>query len=126
LRVMAGILGVLVVVALAVLIYLSCGLRQGAILAISNVDFSALPDGIYRGTYQGGRWTNTVEVAVLSGMIRSIRVIKDVQFQLDHVREQVLERIVEEQSTVVDAVSGATVTSKAYMKAVENALTPQE
>lgn len=122
---MAGILGVLVVVALAVLIYLSCGLRQGAILAISNVDFSALPDGIYRGTYQGGRWTNTVEVAVLSGMIRSIRVIKDVQFQLDHVREQVLERI-EEQSTVVDAVSGATVTSKAYMKAVENALTPQE
>jgi len=31
-------------------------------------------------------------------------------------------RVIEAQSTDIDAVSGATVTSKAYLKAIENAL----
>jgi uncharacterized protein with FMN-binding domain len=39
------------------------------------------------------------------------------------VTRRTLEAIIETQSLEVDAVSGATITAKAYLKAVENALT---
>jgi uncharacterized protein with FMN-binding domain len=39
-----------------------------------------------------------------------------------HVQRQVISRVVETQSLQVDTVSGATVTTRAALKAIENAL----
>ncbi|MDD4518886.1 MAG: FMN-binding protein [Limnochordia bacterium] len=123
---MLGIVGVLVVLVVAGLLYLSRGLNQGASITIDEIDISSLPDGIYEGTYRAGRWTNTVEVDVADGRMTAIRVVKDVQFALAEVRKQTIDRVLEKQSPAVDAVSGATVTSKAYLKAVEKALATKD
>ena len=37
--------------------------------------------------------------------------------------DTLLPKVISKQNTTVDAVSGATVTSKAYLKSIENALT---
>lgn len=123
---MLGIVGGLVVLVVAGLLYLSRGLNQGASITIDEIDISSLPDGIYEGTYRAGRWTNTVEVDVADGRMTAIRAVKDVQFALAEVRKQTIDRVLEKQSPAVDAVSGATVTSKAYLKAVEKALATKD
>jgi uncharacterized protein with FMN-binding domain len=43
---------------------------------------------------------------------------------MNAVMEQIFDRIVQDQSVAVDTVSGASLTTKAVSKAVENALTP--
>jgi uncharacterized protein with FMN-binding domain len=42
------------------------------------------------------------------------------------VSEELFQRVIAQQTTQVDAVSGSTVTSRAYLKAIENALTLKE
>ncbi|MGI6132255.1 MAG: FMN-binding protein [Bacillota bacterium] len=102
------------------------GRRAGETLPIGSVDFSTLPDGEYTGQYRGGRWSNRVRVTVESGRVTEIDVVRDILFPQSEVRRQTLEAIIETQSLEVDAVSGATITAKAYLKAVENALTGAE
>lgn len=90
--------------------------------SVSAIDFRALEDGVYTGHFDGGRWTNTVRVTVASGRLTAIEVVKDVRFASARIREEVIEKILSRQSLEIDATSGATVTTKAYVKAVENAL----
>lgn len=94
---------------------------QGS-LTIGCVDFSGLPDGIYAGKHSGGRWSNQVLVTVESGRVTGIDVVKDVLFNLPDVTQRTLDAVIETQSLEVDIISGATVTARAYLKAVENAL----
>lgn len=56
------------------------------------------------------------------GRISKVDVFKDVQFVQEGVSDSLFEKVVIAQDTRVDAVSGATITSKAYLKAIENAL----
>ena len=58
-----------------------------------------------------------------SGRVTGIDVVKDVLFPQPEVRRKTVELVIEAQSLQVDVVSGATITAKAYLKAVENALT---
>ena len=76
--------------------------------------------GVYEGHYQFSRWEAKVQVTVKNGVITDIKSLQEV---FPNVSDQLNEEIVKEQKNNVDAVSGATVTSKAYLKAVENALT---
>ena len=102
------------------------GRRAGETLPIGNVDFSTLPDGEYTGQYKGGRWSNRVRVTVKAGRVTGIDVVRDILFWQPEVTRRTLEAIIETQSLEVDAVSGATITAKAYLKAVENALTGEK
>ncbi|MEA4882303.1 MAG: FMN-binding protein [Clostridia bacterium] len=90
-------------------------------LLISAVDFSGLRDGVYTGQYKGGRWSNKVKVTVASGRVTAIDVVRDIQYQSEVTRKAINE-VIEAQSLQVDTVSGATITTKAFLKAVENAL----
>ncbi|MDC7235132.1 MAG: FMN-binding protein [Spirochaetales bacterium] len=92
-----------------------------------GMDLSSLEleDGIYTGSADGFRPDLTVEVTVSGGEVTAIEIV-------DHneIGRQYWQRpmdlipavIIEEEQTNVDAVSGATATSKAIMAAVENAL----
>ncbi|MFW5981658.1 MAG: FMN-binding protein, partial [Halanaerobiaceae bacterium] len=91
-------------------------------LGISNVDLSRLEDGIYTGSYEGGRWSNELEVKIKDHQIVGINIIDDLSFSLLEVREEIFQRLQEEQRLDIDVVSGSTLTSKAYIKAVEDAL----
>jgi uncharacterized protein with FMN-binding domain len=95
-------------------------------LPLDAVDFGRLADGTYHGAYEGGmyKWrANECDVTVTDGKVTAIQLVgsqdpggKNTQ------HEPLYERVVEAQSLQVDTISGATLTSKAYLKAVENAL----
>lgn len=103
-------------------IYITWGLRQGENLSIADVDISKISDGTYTGSYKASRWGNTLEVQVEDQKIKNISVIKDIAFPMPEVAEKTFKSVIEKQKVNLDAVSGATVTSKAYLKSIENAL----
>jgi uncharacterized protein with FMN-binding domain len=104
------------------LFYMSRGLDSGRELPINNVDLSSLTDGIYTGIYRGGRWTNTVKVTIKDHRISDIKIVDDIIFSQPAVLDKILGRVIEKQKVNVDVISEATVTSKAYLKAIELAL----
>lgn len=126
---MNPILKIILIVVLSIAAVFACfaffitrGLDAGAKLAISAVSLSGKKDGVYEGTYNSGRWSNTVAVSVNSGRITDIKIKKDVTFAKEDTSKKLFENVIKTQNTTVDTISGATVTSKAYLKAIENAL----
>ena len=104
------------------LFYLSRGLDSGSQVPINKVDLSTLADGTYTGTYEGGRWTNTVKVNIKDQRITAIEIVDDLLFSRPEVVDKILARVIDEQKVNVDVISEATVSSKAYLKAIELAL----
>ncbi len=102
--------------------FISRGLEAGAALEINSPDLNRLEDGTYTGEYKGGRWSNKVAVTVMDHRINGIQVTDDMMISKAEVTDELINRVLEKQSTAVDVVSGATVTSKAYLKSIENAL----
>lgn len=93
-----------------------------ASLAINDVDVSQIPDGRYTGSYDLKIVAAEVAVSVKSGRIESVEIIEHINGR-GKVAETVIDAVVKKQSLAVDAVSGATASSKALLKAIENALT---
>ena len=116
------VLGVLIVALSGGMGYITHGLGETEGLVINEVDFSSIPDGVYQGEFKGYRWSNKVEVVVESGRVKDIEMVEKQRFHLDRPVEQIISRIIEHQTLPVDVVTGATATSKAIMKSVENAL----
>ncbi len=105
--------------------FLSKEHREAKSLPLNAVNFSKLNDGTYVGTYEGGmyKWrVNEVRVTVSSGKVIQIEPLKDVEDQGNGSTEMLYDRVLENQSLQVDTISGATLTSKAYLQAIENAL----
>ena len=125
-KLLLKILGLLILVFFLLgaggIFYLTRGLKAGETLEIGEVNLKNLPDGTYTGIYKGGRWSNEVEVYIKNGRIAEIRIVKDVVFSKPEGREDLFSGVIQNQSLQVDAVAGSTVTSKAYLKALEEAL----
>ena len=87
-------------------------------------DMQYKSEGIYRGNYHlsGTPVKVTLDVTIQHGNINSINIIEHICSPIGKKAEKIIERIIEEQSLGIDAVSGATGSSKAILKAVENAL----
>lgn len=82
-----------------------------------------LRDGTYEGAYR--KWPNSsrVRVTVAQGRIASVEVVKHGASWIgQRAREPIVARIVQQQSTAVDAVSGNS--SRTIMNATEVALDP--
>lgn len=96
--------------------------HQVATLQIHEIDLSTIPDGTYVGDCNVDFIYAKLEVTVKNGVISEISLI---QHKNDKGKpaEKIIDNIIKEQSVDVDAVSGATNSSKVIMKAVENALT---
>lgn len=114
---------VLIVLAFAGgMFYLVNGIEAGKKVDINGIDMSAVKDGVYTGIYDSGRWSNKVVVTVKDRKITDIKIADDVAFPNPDVSRALFSRVLNAQDTKVDTVSQATVTSKAYLKAIENAL----
>jgi uncharacterized protein with FMN-binding domain len=100
--------------------------REARSLPLNAVDFSRLNDGTYHGSYAGGmyKWrANECQVTVSSGKVSGIQLINNKDPKLEKLYTNPLyDRVMQAQSLQVDIISGATLTSKAYLQAVENAL----
>lgn len=102
--------------------YLSRGLEATGELDITDINLRSVNDGVYRGSYQQGRFSNEIEVEIEEGEIIRIDVVDDVTFSRGEVTEELKQEILAIQSLDVDTVSGATVICKAYLKVLEDAL----
>lgn len=94
-------------------------------LSCSNAPAAKWLDGSYQGVAPGMHGDIVLTVTVAKGKIAAITI--DKQEETVGVADLALTRvpadIVKKQSASVDAVAGASVSSKAIMAAVENALT---
>ncbi|WNS45238.1 FMN-binding protein [Paenibacillus sp. MMS20-IR301] len=107
--------------------------REIQALEIERIDFAHLQDGTYVGEYAGTRGSTRnaiVEASVSEGRIIKIRILKGaldskgVPAELGNGMTigSLFQRVLDNQSLQVDVISGATLTSKAHLKALENAL----
>ncbi|MBN1873620.1 MAG: FMN-binding protein [Anaerolineae bacterium] len=100
--------------------------QEAASLPLNAVDFSKLNDGAYHGSYEGGmyKWrANECDITVANGRVTDIQLAGSEDPGAENTDYVMLyERVIEAQSLQVDTISGATLTSKAYLQCVENAL----
>jgi uncharacterized protein with FMN-binding domain len=90
-------------------------------LTVEDVSVASVKDGVYEGYQDNKIVTARVRVTVEDGRIADIRLLQH-NHGPKHGADQILGRILEKQSLMVDAVSGATYSSKVVLKAVELAL----
>jgi len=110
-------------IALLVIIvgFATLGLQDALNLTLQPVDLTKIADGTYTGEYQSGRWSNTVKVVISDHTITAIEPIKIASGRAQ-LAEELTNRVIAEQQPNVDAITGATASSKSFLKAVETAL----
>lgn len=90
-------------------------------ISVSMPGLSNVQDGNYIGEYSITPVHVKVEVSVSNHRITNITILQH-DNGLGSTAESIVNDVVEEQSLDIDAVSGATVSSKCILKAVENAI----
>ncbi len=90
-------------------------------LSFEEIDLSQLKDGEYLGNYEIFPVKVSVKTTVLNGKITQIELLEHFNGK-GAPAEKIVDDIIEKQSLQVDAVSGATVSSIAIKKAVEDSL----
>lgn len=88
---------------------------------IEDVDLSAVHDGTYEGKHNVFPISVKVEVTVKGNKIIGINLIKHFNGQ-GSAAEAIPEKVVKSQSLQIDAVSGATLSSKVILLAIRDAL----
>jgi uncharacterized protein with FMN-binding domain len=117
------IVGIVFIVLIGIMAIVSFnGMGYVQKMTVNPVDLSKIADSEYPGSFTQGRFSYSVEVTVKDHRIRAVRSTGSRQV-MNAVMEQIFDRIVQDQSVAVDTVSGASLTTKAVSKAVENALT---
>lgn len=97
--------------------------KQVREMVIQDVDLEQIPDGMYQGSFNYASFTYLVEVKMSKHQIESIKVLQNRESKHAKEAEGVVTRVQRDQTLQVDTISGATTTSKALLKAIENALT---
>ncbi|MCD7948424.1 MAG: FMN-binding protein [Oscillospiraceae bacterium] len=90
-------------------------------LVFEHIDLALVADGVYTGEYDSGVIFAKVEVGIEDGTLIYINLLEH-RHEQGGAAEIIVEHMVEEQRTNVDAISSATYSSKVIRKAVENAL----
>lgn len=134
-----GIIKMIILIVLVIIViggfigwsYLEKEHKEAKNLPIAVINFKKLKEGTYIGEYEGGmyKWRySKVQVEVSSGKVEDIKLLSSAGPGAEQNKDYntIYERIINEQTLQVDVVSGATLTSKAYIKAVENALLKAE
>jgi len=97
-------------------------LRPARRMPIAHVDLASVPDGAYRGRAKIGSFEYEVEAVVASGRLEAARATVNRASPYARWAEGVLAKAVRYGRNDVDAVTAATTTSKALLKALEKAL----
>ncbi len=116
------ILGGLAVIAVAFVLFLFYGMGAVRSLQVGDVDLSKVGDGVQEGEFHKGRWSYKVAVSVKDHKITGIEVLGGSGKMFSDLNREITAKVVAGQTPNVDVVSGATATTKAFTKAVENAL----
>jgi uncharacterized protein with FMN-binding domain len=91
-------------------------------MEIKNIDINEIRDGDHIGSFSYGGFKYEVKTIVADHKIKDIVILHNRDTKHARRAEGVVTEILEDQTPNVDVISGATTTSKALMKAVENSL----
>lgn len=91
-------------------------------MPIEDIRGDMADDGEYMGDFSYGGFTYLVEVKVLDRKIDSVRILSNRTSKHAKKAEGVVQNVLRAQTANVDTITGATTTSKALLKAIENAL----
>jgi len=107
-----------------IFLFISCNTSQYKEMQASLPDISTKADGTYRGEvdFKGTPISVIVDVVLQEQVITAINIVKHTCSPIGKKAEVVIDKIIETQSLDVDIVTGATVSGKAILKAVEEAL----
>ncbi len=99
-------------------------LKAAGALTVGDVDVSQVPDGTYSGSYDVFHVKASVEVRVEGGRITAIQLVDSGRMANETQQEvqEIFDEVLGEQSLDVDISSGASVSKKVSLKAVEEAL----
>ncbi len=121
-----SVLAVLVAAVLLIGQQLDKGLSSFDDMVLTDPDLAKIPDGVYPGSFAQTPISVEVEVTVTDHTITDIRLLKH-DNGMGGDAEAILARVVAAQSVEeIDAISGATYSSKAILKAIEQALSAAE
>lgn len=95
--------------------------KEANSLPIKEIHPEKMKDGTYYGNYELSPVKVTLNVKIKEGEIKAIEVIEHSN-GIGKDAEKIIHSIIKKQSLSVDSVSGATVSSVCFKKAVEDAL----
>lgn len=90
-------------------------------IEVKEIDLSDVEDGVYEGDYDVGYIYAKVRVQVKAGKIASVTLLEH-RNERGKPAEVIIDDVLRKQQIDVDAVSGATNSSKVIQKAIENAI----
>ena len=112
----------IVIIILLTTIAICCSGCTTTPLIGGSVNHNKLMDGVYEGSYKGGPNKALVKVTIKDNTIVHIQIVEHWALKGKKAELPILKRIIERQSTKVDAVSGATNSSRVIMNAVQRAI----
>jgi len=121
-RIISAIVLAVVVMSVTTLTVSDRNLEKYRGMPIKDISAAGLPDGAYLGESAIGNFIYRVKVEVSTGKIISISAMGSRYNVYAEYAQGVFNKMVRDQTANTDAITGATTTSKAYMKAVEDAL----
>ncbi len=122
LRIFLWLIGTFTVVCICGVAFLFLGKSQTLSVPLDGVSLESVADGTYEGSFRGYRWSNTVSVTVKDHQIVDVVQIKPQVITKEDTIDTLVSRVIAAQNTDIDVITGATVSSKAFLSAVEDAL----
>ena len=115
LKILSGVL-----ISFLVILYSGC---RSVPVYRGKIDSVKVTDGTFQGKCWRGPNRAVVEVTITNGKIENIRLLKHLaSWKGKRAEETIIKRIIEKQSTRVDAVTGATGSSDVIMNAIQRAI----
>lgn len=121
-KIITIVIGSILLLNIILIPFAMIGMKEIKQLSITTPDLSTLADNTYTSIYKKGRWNYNVSVEILDNKISDIKVKKAKIPTPEKVNNEIIKAIIKEQSLSLDAISGASVNTKALCKAVEIAL----
>ncbi len=97
-------------------------------IVVEEIDFTHLSDGRYSGTAPGHVDDIEVEIEIEDGELVDIVILDHAEttYLAEPALERLIDRVLSEQTTAVETISGATQTSRGFLAAVADAGTVEE
>lgn len=108
-------------IVLIAIVLSACQMLNPSSIEVKGVDLSRLSDGVYLGSYECFPVRVSVVVTIYEHTILAIEIVEHRTGQGGDA-ERIVADVLRNQTLAVDAVSGATLSSKCILKAVETAL----
>ena len=121
-RIISAVVLAVVVVGVTFLTVSDQSLEKYRRMPVKDIGAAGIPDGFYTGESAIGNFTYRVNVEIRSGRITDISEVGGRHSAYVEYAQGIFSKIIQDQTANTDAITGATTTSKAYMKAVEDAL----